>query len=146
MTDHFPSNEKGKSVATGTKTFRIMVVDDEPEIAKGIADMLSAITEYHIEPFADPHQAIGAFQEKPYHLVLTDLRMPRIEGNELVKQIKDIAPSTKVIVMTALKDQEMIDTSRALGIQDIFYKPIDLMGIEKAVLESHEEYIQNNLQ
>lgn len=127
------------------KCFRIMVVDDEPEIARGIADMLSAITEYHIDPFSDPHLAIGAFQENPYHLVLTDLRMPKIEGNQLLKQIKDISPSTEVIIMTALKDQELIDTSITLGAKDIFYKPIDLMRIEQAVIKSHETHMQSNL-
>ena len=72
--------------------------------------------------------------------------MPKIQGTDLVKQIKDISPSTEIIVMTALKDQDMIDISKSLGAKDIFYKPIDLIGIEKAVIRLHQEFIQNQQQ
>ena len=129
-------------MGSGQQNFRVMVVDDEPEIAAGIADLLSLITSYQIESFADPNQAIGAFQSNPYHLVLTDLRMPKIEGTELVRRIKDINPATEIIVMTALKDEEMIEASKTLGVNDIFYKPIDLNCIEKAVIKSHEKYMK----
>ena len=131
-------------MASADKTYRIMVVDDEPEIAEGIAYMLTAITDHHVEPFIDPCLAIEAFQDNPYHLVLTDLRMPRIEGLELVRQIKELEPDTEVIIMTAVKDQ---DTSIELGASDVFYKPINLIGMEKAVCKSHEKFLQeNNLQ
>jgi YesN/AraC family two-component response regulator len=129
-------------VESGKQIFRVMIVDDEPEIAAGIADLLSLITNYHIEPFADPHLAMGAFQDNPYHLVLTDLRMPKIEGTELVRRIKEINPTTEIIVMTALKDEEMIEASKTLGVNEIFYKPVDLTGIEEAVVRSHEKYMQ----
>lgn len=126
------------------QTYRIMVVDDEPEIAKGLASMLSAITDHQVEPFIDPSLALVAFQENPYHLVLTDLRMPKIEGLELVRQIKDIEPDTEVIIMTAVKDQDTIHSSKELGATDIFFKPINLFGIEEAVCKSHKKFMQGN--
>jgi DNA-binding NtrC family response regulator len=131
-------------LASIDKTYRIMVVDDEPEIAEAVAYMLSTITDHHVEPFIDPCLAIGAFQDNPYHLVLTDLRMPKIEGLELIRQIKEIQPDTEVYIMTAVKDQGTIHTSIELGASDIFYKPIDLVGMEKAVCKSHESFLQKS--
>jgi len=131
-------------LASADKTYRIMVVDDEPEIAEGIAYMLTAITDHHVEPFIDPCLAIGAFQDNPYHLILTDLRMPKIEGLELIRRIKELQPDTEVIVMTAVRDQDTIHTSIELGASDIFYKPIDLIGMEKAVCKSHEKFLQES--
>lgn len=118
-----------------------MVVDDEPEIAQGLTAMLSAITDHQIESFTDPCLALGAFQENPYHLVLTDLRMPKIEGFELLKKIKDVEPDTEVIIMTAVKDQNTIDSSLELGATEIFFKPINLFGIEEAVYKSHAKFM-----
>lgn len=131
-------------MALADKTYRIMVVDDEPEIAEAVAYMLTAITDHHVEPFIDPCLAIGAFQDNPYHLVLTDLRMPKIEGLELLRQIKEIQPDTEVLIMTAVKDQDTIHTSIELGASDIFYKPIDLIGMEKAVCKSHAKFLQKS--
>jgi len=131
-------------LASADKTYRIMVVDDEPEIAEAVAYMLAAITDHHVEPFIDPCLAIGAFQDNPFHLVLTDLRMPKIEGLELLRQIKEMEPDTEVLIMTAVKDQGTIHTSIELGASDIFYKPIDLVGMEKAVCKSHEKFLQKN--
>ena len=118
-----------------------MVIDDEPEIAEAVAYMLTAITDHYVEPFIDPCNAIAAFKEHPYDLVLTDLRMPKIEGLELVRQIKGMQPETEIMIMTAVKDQDTIHNTLELGASSIFYKPIDLAGMEKAVCRSHEKFI-----
>jgi DNA-binding NtrC family response regulator len=132
------------TLASVDESYRIMVVDDEPEIAEAVAYMLSAITDHHVEPFIDPCLALVAFQDNPYHLVLTDLRMPKIEGLELIRQIKEMHPDTEVLIMTAVKDQGTIHTSIELGASDIFYKPVDLIGMEKAVCKSHGKFLQKS--
>ncbi len=115
-------------------TYRIMVVDDEPAIAEGLATTLSFLTGYEFHAFHDSTKALAAFEEEPYHLVLTDVTMPELNGFDLLEKIKSMQPITETIVITAHKSNDVVQNSHTLGAADIFYKPVDVEALEKAII------------
>jgi DNA-binding NtrC family response regulator len=80
----------------------ILVVDDEPDILTVLCTHLSTGRELSVASFSNPKQALEHFKEKQdYALVVSDIRMPEMNGIELAKQIKIINPQTKVLLMSA---------------------------------------------
>ncbi len=121
--------------------FKIMVVDDEAEIARGLAENLELITGHSVEYFSDPYLAIQAFKKKNYHLVLTDVSMPHIDGFEMIKTMKARRPPTFFIVVTAHKTIEIVTRSMRLGASYIFYKPVELKPLELAVETMYQRFL-----
>lgn len=121
-------------------TYRIMVVDDEPAIAEGLATNLSFLTGYEFHAFHNSSQALAAFEKEPYHLVLTDLTMPDLNGFDLLKKIKSMQPITETIVITAHRSNDVVQNSHTLGAADIFYKPVDVAALEKAIIQCYQKF------
>ncbi len=119
-----------------------MVVDDEPAIAEGLATTLSFLTGYEFHAFHDSTKALAAFEKEPYHLVLTDLTMPKLNGFDLLEKIKSLRPITDTIVITAHKSKDIAKNSRTIGATDIFYKPVDIEALEKVVIDCYQKYTQ----
>lgn len=128
--------------------FKIMIVDDEVEIAEGIATTLSVLTGYECLPYSNSLQALASFKKNPCQLVLTDLTMPGISGFDLAVQIKKIEHSTDIIVITAHKSPDVVKIAHQVGAADIFYKPMNIEDLEQAVGRSYQKFLtwQNRFQ
>jgi len=120
--------------------YRIMVVDDEPAIAEGLATNLSFLTGHEFHPFHDAAKALAAFEDEPYHLILTDLTMPELNGFDLLEKIKSIQPVIETIVITAHRSEDVVQSSQTIGATDIFFKPVDLEALEKAVVNCYQKF------
>jgi CheY-like chemotaxis protein len=79
---------------------RILLVEDEPQ-ALSACRMLLEVDEHQVVESPDGLAALERFKPDEIDLVLTDFRMPRMDGGELTARIKEIAPSTPVVVLTA---------------------------------------------
>jgi len=121
-------------------SYHIMVVDDEVEIATGLAETLAALTGHQVVPFSDPYRALQSFLKQPYHLVITDISMPNIDGFELLHRMREQVPVCQFIVVTAHKTLEIVSRSRRLGAARVFFKPVDIEQLEKAVQEIFEQH------
>ncbi|MCB2183963.1 MAG: response regulator [Desulfobulbaceae bacterium] len=121
--------------------YRIMVVDDEPAIAEGIATTLAVLTGYACDAFSNPLVALESFKKRPYNLVLTDLTMPGLGGFDLVAQINEIHSSTDAIIITAHKSPYIVHNSHLLGAVDIFYKPLNIEELENRVQYCHQKFL-----
>ena len=86
----------------------ILLVDDEQDIVNSVKRWLQA-DGFNVYGFADPVKALEYFQNNSNNvdLVLSDIRMRKMNGFELVKKIKVIKPETKVIFMTALETDHL---------------------------------------
>jgi DNA-binding NtrC family response regulator len=119
---------------------RILVVDDEVNARTALAELLRD-EGYEVETAADAFKALGKYEELAPHLVLTDLKMPGMDGIELVKKIRSFEDPAAVVVMTAFGAiQSALDAMRA-GAYEYLTKPLnfdELLVVVKKVL-AHQE-------
>jgi DNA-binding response OmpR family regulator len=81
---------------------RIAVVDDEPDITNVLKKGLER-NGFTVDTFNDPHVALASFQPRHYDLVIIDIRMPRINGFDLYRQLKKRDTDVKVCFLTAFQ-------------------------------------------
>ena len=113
-------------MTTGKDTSaRIMIVDDEPMFVDMLGNFLQT-KGLTAERFHNPEKAMAAIIAKNISLVLLDILMPEINGLKLLKRIKNIAPSVRVIVVSAQSDPEVARECLQLGASDYIAKPVDL--------------------
>ncbi len=107
---------------------KVLVVDDEDALRTVLGSEL--VSEgYEVGTAADGDDAITEFQKKPYDLVLLDIKMPRMNGFEVLRFIKDKNPKTKVIMLTGFADLKNAIESKKLGAEDFVSKPYDLVDL-----------------
>jgi CheY-like chemotaxis protein len=80
---------------------RILIVDDEPDITFTLRIILEENGFKEVDVFNEPLLALHDFKSGVYSLLITDIAMPRMDGFELYKQIKNIDTRIKVVFMTA---------------------------------------------
>lgn len=122
----------------------IAIVDDEPDILKLLQDFLSKIKGISIFTFTDPLMALEhvRMNKNEYVLVISDLRMPNLDGLELVKVIKDLNPLVRTILMTAFatKDDLFQDYARQEIINNFLQKPVLLADLYEQVTKELRIY------
>lgn len=79
----------------------IVVVDDEPDLLELLKLILSEKTDHQVLTTTDPHQAIEWCKTYQADLLISDLRMPEMEGIEILKIIKQLDPNLPLILITA---------------------------------------------
>jgi two-component system response regulator HydG len=107
-----------------TKT-SILIVDDDLGITDTLSDILEDIG-YEVAVANDGYMAIEMIKKIAYNITLMDIRMPGINGIDTFRQVKNISPLTKVIMMTAYSVEDLIKHALAEGAYGVLYKPLDL--------------------
>lgn len=118
---------------------QILVVDDETNIRNAIATILDRCG-YAVATAADPEEAERVFAATACHVVLLDLRLPRLNGVECLRRWKTERPETEIIVITAFGSVETAVEAMRLGAYDYLQKPIDrdrLPLVVKKAVERH---------
>jgi DNA-binding NtrC family response regulator len=82
---------------------KILIVDDEPDITSTF-DMILQMNGFEVNSYNDPLLALSNFKPDLYGLALIDIRMPKMNGFELYKKIKDIDNRIQVCFITAFED------------------------------------------
>jgi CheY-like chemotaxis protein len=115
-----------------SKDRSILIVDDEIDIINSVKRWLEA-EGFKVHGIADPLQALEYFQNNSddIDVVLSDIRMRKIDGRDLVKRIKTIRPETKIIFMTALETDrlELSETLPSIKIDGFMTKPGSLQKL-----------------
>ena len=110
----------------------ILLVDDELDIIKSVKRWVESAG-FNVYGFADPIQALEYFQNYSdgIDLVLSDIRMRKMNGHDLVKKVKAIRPETKVIFMTAIETDlpELSSTLPSIRIDGFMLKPGSLESL-----------------
>jgi two-component system, probable response regulator PhcQ len=96
---------------------RIMLVDDEPNILNALRRALAG-EPYAIEAYTDPEQALERFDAAPCDLVLSDYRMPRMNGVALLEAVKARQPDTLRIILSGYADLDAVIS--AINVAEIY--------------------------
>ncbi|MBI3189411.1 MAG: response regulator [Ignavibacteriales bacterium] len=106
----------------------VLVVDDEEALRTVLSGEL--VNEgYHVGTAADGDEAIAIIKQQSFDIVLLDIKMPKVDGFEVLKFIKKDYPTTKVIMLTAFADLKNAIESKKLGAEDFISKPYDLVDL-----------------
>ncbi|HEY4550125.1 MAG TPA: response regulator [Bacillus sp. (in: firmicutes)] len=111
---------------------KILVVDDQ----FGIRILLNEVLQkegYDTYQAANGLQALEVLNDHVPDLVLLDMKIPGMDGIEILKRMKVLQPDIKVIIMTAYGELDMIQEAMDLGAITHFAKPFDIDDIRKAV-------------
>ena len=115
---------------------RILVVDDESNARNALAEILKE-EGYSVETAADGFKGLSRFNDYGPDLVLTDLKMPGMDGVELLKKVREADANTAVVVMTAFGAVDTAVAAMRAGAQDYLTKPINteelLLVIDRAL-------------
>ena len=119
---------------------RILVVDDEQSM-RDFFDILLRREEHEVETAASGEEALDLIARKTYDLVVTDLKMPRVTGLDVLGGVKKASPDTEVIVITAYSAVETAIEAMRLGAFNYLAKPFNneeiKIVIEKALEKRH---------
>lgn len=112
---------------------KLLVADDEPKICRLLESFFS---ERGFEVFvaSDGVSALSTIRKERPHLVFLDLHMPGLDGIEVLKAAKQEDPTIRLIVISAIQDDEMIQQAKALGVSDYVVKPFTLDYLRDEVL------------
>jgi two-component system response regulator QseB len=117
----------------------ILLIDDEPELREALADTIKA-GGHSVTEIADGHEAIRLVGDRAFDVVLSDVRLPGIDGLTLLRTVRKDAPLTDFILMTAFADVGEAVAALKEGASDYLTKPFDvdeLLARLRALLRRH---------
>lgn len=118
---------------------KILVVDDEAHVREMLKKGLSQLGEFTVETAQNGLEAVEKIEKDVFDLVLTDLKMPEMDGIELLKTIKGTRPEIMVILMTAYGSIETAIEAIKSGANDYVTKPIDFNDLLIRITKSQKE-------
>jgi DNA-binding NtrC family response regulator len=125
-----PKNNDAPTAAAETRKTtepdqRLLVVEDNEDARKAMQKLLQAGVGVTVDAVADGTRALEAMAERPYSVVITDLKMPRMSGMQLIKEIQDRRLNATVIVTTGYGSIEEAVQAIQMGAYEFLTKPAD---------------------
>jgi len=117
---------------------RVLLVDDDPGVLTSLAQGLSHLG-VDPERAASAEEALAKLGRDPPDLILSDIRMPGLDGIELLKLVRARAPAVDVVLMTAFDDMTTVVRSMREGAFDFLVKPIDLDELNAVLKRAFED-------
>jgi heterodisulfide reductase subunit A len=111
--------------AMGRQAFRILVVDDESIIRNSLDAWLGDEEGYTVDMAASGPDALEKLAKSPYHLMLLDIKMPGMDGVEVLEKARAVQPALQTLMMTAYATVETAVDAMKIGAMDYLIKPFE---------------------
>jgi len=109
-----------------------LYVEDSLLARRVVTEYLEDILE-ELVVASDGEAGLAAFCLREFDVVITDVKMPGVDGFAMIEEIKKQKPQTKTIVISAFKGSEEISRMEALGVDFFLQKPLELEELKKAI-------------
>lgn len=129
---------EGLDLTSATQTASILVVDDEEHAREGLSKILTR-EGYGVEMAANGKEAIDSLKRQSFDLVITDMRMPLMDGFEVLREIKKMDESIGVIMITAYGEVESYLEAMNLGAFEYINKPVRVNELKRVITKVLEE-------
>ena len=97
------------------KKMKLLIVDDEPALCKVLADRLSVLYDITPDVCHNGVEALGKIESADYDVVVLDIEMPAMDGMETLKKIKEMKPTTQVVMFTGHSTEDRRTLAKTLG-------------------------------
>ena len=143
---------KGTQRAEGTDVVKILVAEDDKALCDLVCAMLRS-NGYEAVACADGAEALRAAEGQPFDLIVSDVMMPRMDGFELARAVRETDKHVPILFMTALDDKPAKQRGFTVGADDYVVKPFDadilLLRVRsllrRANIERSRELVAGNL-
>lgn len=115
--------------------YRVLLVDDEESVLKVLKtsiDWLALGVETPVTA-TDGVQALEIMENAPFHLLITDIKMPRLGGLELIRRVRQLYPEVRCILLTAYSEFDYAKEAIRLGVENYLLKPVQKEELESTV-------------
>ncbi|MEW6668465.1 MAG: sigma-54 dependent transcriptional regulator [Thermodesulfobacteriota bacterium] len=116
---------------------RILIVDDEKDMLVLLRRILAEETEHEVVTESNAQRALELFREQPFDLVVTDLKMPKMDGIQMLEEVRRASPDVSVVILTAYATIETAVEAIQKGAHDYITKPFRreriLLTVNKAM-------------
>jgi len=109
---------------------KILIVDDNPNMSVLLSEMLEVFDQESVVA-ADGFQALEELKSGNFSMVITDMRMPKMTGLELLQEVKSTYPKIKVVLISGYSGSEIETQAEALKADGFLGKPLMMADIEK---------------
>jgi len=113
------------------KNKRILIVDDDDSIRKTFFLILEK--DYGIYSEKDPLEALKNFKKEKIDLIITDLKLPNINGLEMIERFRKSGYRGEVILISAYPDLINLEELNSLSVGHFFVKPLDLDSLNRSI-------------
>jgi phosphoserine phosphatase RsbU/P len=111
----------------------VLIIEDDPQVCMTMTAYLED-SGYTVLEAADGIEGLDVFARARPDIVLTDLRMPRLDGYGVITALKRQSPATPIIAFTGTGDISAVDNALRLGASECLFKPIEDLGILEAAM------------
>lgn len=115
-------------------SINILIIDDDEDICEYMRTLLTA-SGYVVETLSDPTLAADRVRSEEYHLLIVDLMMPRMDGIELIKEIRRADSDVAIVVFTGYPSVETAVEALKLNVSDYIKKPFDVDEFREKIAE-----------
>ncbi len=117
-----------KNTIAKTKKLKVLYVEDNPIARKGMLETLSIFFD-EIAIADDGVDGLESFKNNSYDLIITDINMPRMNGIEMMKKIREVDSDIILIVLSAHNEDEFFEKSAELNITGYLFKPLNIVEL-----------------
>jgi len=113
----------------GNLSKRILVVDDD----QGILDSFEVLLgdQYDLVKAENGYEALRILENNPPQLMFLDIKMPGIDGIDILKKLQKEQKKVEVVVITAIDQEKTEEEAKSLGVIDYLKKPLDIFEVER---------------
>jgi DNA-binding NtrC family response regulator len=111
---------------------KILVVDDNRELCENLRDIFDLFG-HHVTCAFDGHQAVASVTQEPPQVILMDVQMPSMDGITALKEIKQLAPEARILLMTGHHNPDLVAAAMRAGAAATLSKPLDYEQIHRLI-------------
>jgi len=123
---------------------KVLLVDDEETFVQTLSERLK-MRDLKSDTVFDGTQAIDFVNENEPDVMVLDLKMPGIDGMEVLRRVKKMYPKIQVIILTGHGTDRDEEESRRLGVFDYLKKPVDIEELVGRIKAAYQEKLQNTM-
>jgi DNA-binding NtrC family response regulator len=117
---------------------RVLIIDDDEAVCRRLSGWLEDQA-YEVVTFTDPNGGVEQLRRAPCELALVDLRLPEVDGVDVIGRLREVSPGTPVVAMCAFPDHDQLQRALRAGARELLEKPIQrdalLTAVERQLAE-----------